>query len=291
MLKSSSLENTIKAIEMTLKEYSWLFIHINKNHGTLSLPKHIIDFVTKFEQRTWSIFYESQQKLNTIPFLCFFEPEEIEAFMSEVRELPSDDVDQLRTEIEAALIEELSNDESEDFDFEIPTRQEIEEYLKTTPIDQQQKDLLKAYFFCTAFLTQSFQFLSLVTHGRTMHELVTSAIEGDDIAFCHAVQIDRTVLFTIPYFRERLIRLQLGKEKTLLESLGRSIQIKPYGVRYKNPELWLVFSILHRAEYLKPMPLEDLLALCVRLNVYRGYSTKAIGKRRSEFLRRQRRPN
>jgi hypothetical protein len=281
------MDNVIFAIQSALEEFSWLFIHIQRNNGTLSLPREFIDFFCKVKQPDWASYYESQQKLDTIAVMIFFEPEDIREMADEIRQLPPADVHAYRKEIEDYVCAEFGELKSSPFDFHFLSPKEVEVYLQTTSLDQQQKDLVKAYLMFTTFITQTFQFLALATHGRTMHELVTAAIDGDDVAFCQAIQIDRTVLFAIPYFKNRLIQMQLGHETTLLQSVGRAMSGKLWGGRFPNPEMWVVFSILHRDGRLKSMPLDQLLDICVQLKVHKGTDTNTISKRKNEFLKRQ----
>ncbi|MDP3517165.1 MAG: hypothetical protein Q8S94_08355 [Pseudohongiella sp.] len=237
----------------------------------------------------WASYYESQQKLDVLPILAFFDSEQIKDLAAELERLSPDEVVRRRKEIEDEFFELFDDDESESspFDVRFMTPQEEAEYLRDTPLDQRQKDLLHSYLFFTAFVTQTFQFLALATHGKTMHELVTIAMSGDDIAFCQAIQVDRTVLFAIPYFRQRLIRMQLGNERNMLESLGRAISGKLWGNRFPNPELWITFSILNRVELLKSLSNKQILDICVRLKVLKTDDENIISKRKSEFLRRQ----
>lgn len=280
-------DNLLIAIENALSEFSWLFLHINRSNGTLSLPLQFIDFFCKVKQPDWASYYESQEQLDTIPVLLFFEPEDITQMAREIRQLSPDEVHAYRKEIEGHFFEVFGVLDSSPFDFHFPTPKEAEEYLLKTSLEEQQKDLVNAYLLFTTFLTQTFQFLALATHGRTMHELVKAAMGGDDIAFCQAVQIDRTVLFAIPYFRNRLIRMQLGNESTLLQSVGRAMSGKLWGGRFPNPEMWVVFSILQRAGQLKSMTNDQLLDICVQLKVHKGSDPNTISKRKNEFLKRQ----
>lgn len=283
----TSFESITATLQSALQEFSWLFLHLKKNKGTLNFPNQLIDFFCKVKQPDWASYYESQTQLDTIPILLFFEPEDIKEMADEIRQLSPDEVHEYRKQVEDQLLEMFGELESSPFDFRSPTPKEAKEYLQTASLEQQQKDLVTAYLLFTAFVTQTFQFLALATHGKTMHELVTAAMSGDDISFCQAVQIDRTVLFAIPYFRNRLIRMQLGNEQTLLQSVGRAMSGKLWGSRFPNPEMWVVFSILHRTGCLKSMTNDQLLDICVQLKVHKGSDPNTISKRKNEFLKRQ----
>lgn len=284
-----SIEDATRLSRVALKELSWLFLHIHKQKGSLALPRVYLDFLAKFDPVHWSSFYESQEKLDTIAFLVIFEAEDIKEMAREIRELSPEDANEFRAELEHEMMSLIEDEDDLDsvWNFYVPNAKEIKEYLESTSIDQQKKDSLQLYFMLTCFITQISQFLALVTHGKTMHDLVQLAVAGDDIAFCQAVQIDRTVLFGVPYFRQRLSRIQLGREKELLHSLSRAMNGKIWANRFPSPELWVVFSILQRADLLKSLTRTELLDICVELKVHKGDDPGKISSKRSEFLRRQ----
>src|SRR5690606_3116099 len=107
----------------------------------------------------------------------------------------------------------------------------------------------------------------LMSFGRTMTTLVRLAAQGNDAAFCQAVQIDKTVLSGIPYFRQRLIRAQIGREPVFLAKLGRAIAGPINRKKFDYPELMLVFAMLDD-EGLLDMPTNRLMDICEDLGVY-----------------------
>ncbi|MCP5345364.1 MAG: hypothetical protein R3F41_04900 [Gammaproteobacteria bacterium] len=128
--------------------------------------------------------------------------------------------------------------------------------------------------------------MSLVTFGRHICDLVADAENGDDEAFCKAVQIDKTILFGIPYFHKRLIRAQLGSEPEFLHKLALALESPSLGRRISYPQLMFVFAILDD-EGLLDMPLDELLTFCEELGVYgREYGvedTESLRKRRKYY--------
>ncbi len=126
-----------------------------------------------------------------------------------------------------------------------------------------------------------------MTHGHTMTDLVRMAKEGDDKAFWMAVQIDRTVLFDIPYFSKRLIQVQLGDERDFLKKLSNAMKGRILGHGFPHRKLWLVFAILEDQGSLN-MPLDELLNVCIDLGVHGGITdTNTFGKRRIAYISRK----
>ena len=145
----------------------------------------------------------------------------------------------------------------------------------------------KAYYFFTAFVFSMFQYLAAISNGKNMCQLVQLAKDGDDIAYCKAAQVDRTVIFAIPYFRKRLSRAQLSGDTSFLKRLARSFSGKVMGSQIKYPKLWLVFSILHDHGHLETLSNDELLDICEQLSVYTSFDVNALGKRKNEFLKKQ----
>ena len=71
-------------------------------------------------------------------------------------------------------------------------------------------------FFWSYFFSSLLNTLSLMVHGAKLTSLVPQAINGDDVAFLKAVQIDRMLLLHHPYFIERKKKAQDMKPKAKL---------------------------------------------------------------------------
>ena len=221
-----SLQNVKGVIKESLLRFSDLFVHINKHKGRLVLPREITNYFTSVDQPPWASYYESQEKMDTIALLVFIDPDDLKSMAEEIRSLPVEEAKTFKAELESQFLDVLKEMDETELDFDLPSAKEIQEYLATTSLEQQQKDLLQAYFLFTTFILQTYQFIALVTHGRTMHDLVVLAMDGDDIAFFQAVQIDRTLLFANPYFQKRLTKLQLSGDRAKLDTLARFMRLK-----------------------------------------------------------------
>ncbi|NOY73951.1 MAG: hypothetical protein GXP14_16545 [Gammaproteobacteria bacterium] len=135
-------------------------------------------------------------------------------------------------------------------------------------------------------LASFFNYLALMIHGRSMCQLITDAKDGDDVAFCLAVQIDRTVL-QLPCFQKRLLKSQFSDDDVFLEKLASRIRtpILQSKIRYRT--LMLTFAILDVANMLYDLPLEKLLDICEAIGVTGGENgiddVDKLAKRRLEY--------
>lgn len=286
----SSLSITIKAIEETLEEFSWLFIRLSQNNGTLALPEKIAEFFGNSGLPIWASYYHSQDELNEIVVRCVFSKEESSALEEKIRTLSVAEVEPLRAEIQEKFDQALEKLSPKGFDFDSLALKTAGKTSSEFPSDSSQQELQRNYIFITSFLLHIFNFLTLVSHGRSMQDIVQAAIAGCNESFFEAIEVDRTVLIAIPFFQKRLLDLQLGGDRASLDKLSKAMGVNSIGAQYTYPELRLAFSLLHRTEHLKDMPIDDLFDLCLRLKVYKGDSVKALTKLRSEFLKSQPRP-
>ena len=143
------------------------------------------------------------------------------------------------------------------------------------------------------FITALYNYLALMVHGRTMCQLVTDALGGDDEAYRRAVQIDRTVLF-LPYFQDRMLKAQLGNDGPFLKSVGDSLKRPILSSKIKYRTLWLTFAILED-EGLLGLPHDQILDICEQSGVYgKEYGVEDVGhlrKRLHDYRRCQRTSN
>lgn len=98
----------------------------------------------------------------------------------------------------------------------------------------------------TAFLLCTHEFLSFMVHGRKITDLVQSAINGDDEAFCLAVQIDRLVL-SLPYFREKIqktLEMKTDEDARFIYNLTYRIQNPTLRGGIKNRMVWVALLLL-----------------------------------------------
>ena len=98
----------------------------------------------------------------------------------------------------------------------------------------------------TTFFVWFYDSLSFLVHGRRIIDLVQSAINGDDEAFCLAIQIDRLVL-SIPYFRERVLKalqLQTDEDARFLYNLGYRMKNPVLRGKIKQRKVWIALWLL-----------------------------------------------
>lgn len=285
MNDSPSLKNTILLVKILLPDFKEILDDIVKGHGYFNLPPHITSFLTADGLPPWSSFYDDPLKLKSITAHAMLGPDKAKSISAHLESCSELEKQRIRESYKQAAID----DKFEDFlfdDLNNITEEDINE-ARNNPegIDEETRNriLKRVYLLCYSFITQIHYYLAVMTFGKSICDLVKEAIAGDDDSFCKAVQIDRTVLFGIPYFQKRLIQAQLGSEPDFLNKLANGVKGRSLGQKLSYKELMFVFAILDDEGFLD-MPLEQLMEVCQELGVYgREYGIEDV-----ESLRKRR---
>jgi hypothetical protein len=130
-----------------------------------------------------------------------------------------------------------------------------------------------------------------MVHGEKLTALVTQAKAGDVTAFAKAVQIDKGILSSVPYFRERFERAGREGDQSFLIEVSRRLGSPPYRGKIRHKSLWMAFDFLYGANLLSHYRHEELLDLLNEAGVG-GYKNriedvKNLSKRLAEYRRFQ----
>jgi len=104
----------------------------------------------------------------------------------------------------------------------------------------------QAKIVLTGFFLFFHDTVSFLAHGRRITDLIQSAINGDDEAFCLAVQTDHLVI-TIPYFRDRInkaLYLQTDEDARFIYNLSYRMQNPVMRGKIKHRNVWIALLLL-----------------------------------------------
>jgi hypothetical protein len=115
-----------------------------------------------------------------------------------------------------------------------------------------------------------FNNLTAMQTGKTMYQLVAEAIDGDEDSFVKAVQMDKTVLDVIPYFKERCHQAAERGEIAFLRRIHEHRNKPLTATRLQYAKLWLVFDTLDNMSVLAQFErdMNGFAELCQELRVY-----------------------
>ena len=130
-----------------------------------------------------------------------------------------------------------------------------------------------------------------MVHGRKLSTLVPLALQGDQKAFCKAVQIDRNLLTGHPYFQDTYARLQTGENPNFLNAVLTHIKRSPIQGRIEYPALYSLFATLDTFGWLDDFTASEILDMCddARLDRYQNRieDENNLVRRRKEYREKQ----
>lgn len=267
-----------------LPEFDWALSEMEKSGGWLNIPDDTVQRIQNIDLHWWDA-YASEERFKHYQALMVLDSETLKNIKTKA------DLDTLNQQLTSEYFELLTSDFIHD-DASIPEKQQADilEDLNNS-LEELSEDELKQYwqrvaFFWVGVAITFFNTLSLMVHGRSLIHLVSAAQDGDDEAYTLAVQVDRTVLF-LPYFQQRLLRAQLARDSSFLDSLAYRIKNPILKGKIRRRRLWLVFALLDSEGYLDSLSGPELMEFCEQVGVYGDEygigSLSALRKRKSEY--------
>lgn len=271
-------------------DWAWLLQHIESEDGYVRFPPLFSRLITNLKIENYPELYETEASIGKMMLLAFLSPEEIKALDAELAVLSPAD--------RARRIEEAMNDLKDAGDAIVipktPSEQKRAQKVFNAMSKEEQQDSVQFWqYFMMAFLASFHQSLSVMVHGEKLTSLVAQAKAGNDKAFAKAVQIDKRILFAIPYFKKRFSDANTEGDHKFTEDVGAHLQRPPYKGRIRHKALYLAFAFLDMAGLLSTMKHKEILDLCEEAGLG-GYANriddvKNLSKRLAEFLAFQRR--
>lgn len=127
--------------------------------------------------------------------------------------------------------------------------------------------------------------------GELMTSLVPKAIKGDQDAFCKAVKIDRNLIVSHPYFKQRYQEAQAKGERDFLRRISTN-QVSPNLIgKIRYPGLYIVFAMLDALKWLNDLTASQILDICDAAQLDRWQNriedTVAVNKQLARYRRYQ----
>lgn len=277
----ATAKRTLRAM---VPEWVWLLKQIESDGGYVKFPRLFTDWITNLNIGNYPILYENEKLIGSAALMAVFTPSEIAALDEKLfNSTPSE-----RGEFLDELVEEALGFERE---IRIPKtsgemREANEKFAALS--EEEKRSAVKFWQYLMMSLLASFyQSLSVMVHGEKLTSLVCQAKNGNDKAFAKAVQIDKRILFSIPYFSQRYARSQLEGDHKFSELIGAHLQRPPYRGKIRHKALYLAFAFLDQAGVLQSIKHRDLLDICneagIDSHASRIDDVKNLTKRLAEY--------
>ena len=217
--------------------------------------------LTNLKVAGWANLYLDPQNELKSKYLMLMRPEEINAIFAEVNAMSAE-------EQQAWLINMVEQAVDDDDDEEAPPL--TIEIINAMPEEGRKTLIEDAQRFHMFFIPMLLNYLAVMAHRKTLYQLVSEAMNGNDDSFLRAIQADKSVLTTIPYFVERSRRAADEGDFKFQRQIN-TYRNKPIFVsRFRYPLLWLLLAILNEANLLSEFKKDKdaLLDLCQRVGAY-----------------------
>lgn len=271
-----SLDSTIQLLKELIPEFDELFADMATLDGWLPFNGPVLlNIIEALKIGHWAEFYLDENKMHALSLAALFDEDALKHIVS--------DPDKALEEIKVTYTALLSDDIAD------PTKAVARE-LSSSASEEELATLKQDALFFLTFLTVLHDCLACMIHGESICKLVAAAQDGDDKAFCKAVQIDRTILY-LPFAKKRMMLAQFDTDDQFLRSLGYRLKqpIMKGKIRYRT--LYLAFSLLDREGFLA-LPHDQLLDVCQELGVYgKQHGIEDVGhlsKRLAEYRKKNR---
>lgn len=259
-----SKEVIVDLLSSSMPDAEWLLGEIESAQGWFRFPPYISSIITNLKIETYPLLYQNEASIVLMLFRGLMSDEQIKQLGIELEQATLAERSEFLTEFTEGLLNGIDRMEIP----KTPAEQEAaRERFESLSVEEQNKTVhISQHFFCT-FFAMFYQQLSITVHGEKLTSLVTQAIAGDDKAFVKAVQIDRRILTTIPYFKERFVRAQEEADSDFYDDLSYRLKAPPYRGKIRYKTLWLTFSTLEMAGLLDALSPAEIREICDEINL------------------------
>lgn len=273
-------------LRVAAHDWAWLISKLESDDGQLRFPPQVTRAIVNLKIDSYPLLYENEASMGLIVFGAFLTKDELIDLSNELETQSPEERGQ-------AVRNFLDSVSSFDQAFKLPRTVEEEQQalaqFEMLPLEERAEAIKIAQHIWMGTLTMFFQSLSVMVHGEKLTSLVAQAKNGNDWAFCKAVQIDKRILTTIPYFRQRFERATLEGDQDFCDALAYRLQCPPYKGKIRHKSLWMAFAFLDLVGLLDTLKHQEILDICDSAGVggfaNRIEDVKHLSKRLADFRR------
>ncbi len=290
-MSDQSFKDTVillRCIYPYTKFFSRVILH---NSGYLNLHEDSVAILSRKELPPWSSFYEHPKRIQTFLAMTFLGNKFYSSIKDDLVNLDERTALRYRNILKRVMAREavkMSLPKVPD-DIQLVPQSVYDRWFRRLSIEDRNHHVADVYITLYTLVLHVFNYVALMTYGASMCDLVARAKAGDEEALLQAVQIDKTTLFGIPYFRDRLSRASITNDATFLYKLGQRIQSPPLAGKIRHKRLMVVFAMLDDEGFLE-RPISELFEACEQIGVYGSrfdqYDDDSLRKRLTDYIKR-----
>lgn len=268
-----------------------MLIYIEQKGGWISLPPKMTELIDRLKIHNYPELYRSEEIFIKMLLLAFMPAEQINELGAKFKLMSKDEqaccaeeLIQFMGESSNAIIESLPDTPEKE--------QEANKEFNELKPEEQAEFIKQAQISMSAFFAAFFNTISIMVHGRKITDLVQAAEQGDDDAYCLAVQIDKRILSAIPYFKVRYEKAISSGEIDFLDKLHYRLTSPLIRSKIRYKTLWLAFAFMDESGYLDgSLKHREILDMCEEAGVG-GYKNRIedvgyLSKRLREYRKFQ----
>lgn len=252
-------ESAAKILASAIPDAEWLLAQIESEQGWFRFPPTLTRTITNLKIESYPLLYQNEAAIALVLQRAFLDDAEAAEFNLEFEAASLAERGAL-LEYLTTSIDGLMN--TVEFPKTLQEEAEARATFESLPKEEQAEVIrFSQHWFCF-FFTSFFQNLSTMVHGEKLTSLVAQAKNGNDDAYAKAVQIDRRILTTIPYFKERFGRAQDEGDIDFSDKISYRLKCAPYRGKIRFKSLWLAFSCLDQLGLLDTLTHSEILDIC-----------------------------
>lgn len=255
----------IAIVSDNASEYVELFKEFQSyDRGWLIWAEKLIKIRDNLKLDQYVLLYEDQKKIEVCLALFLMGEQGWRDWNAELGRLSPEE--------QAVAIEEFAQELIDDgIDLEkmvdkIPETEEEEikakEQFDAMSVEDQKLLSKRTAFLILHILSAIHNYFALMVTGESMTTLVPKAMQGDQDAFCKAVKIDRNLIISHPYFKQRYQDAQASGDSEFLRRVATN-QTSPNLIgKIRYPGLYIVFAMLDALKWLDDLTANEILDIC-----------------------------
>lgn len=236
--------------------------HLESSGGRLEFGPELPDLIANLKISLYPLLYQNEAAAGNLLANAFLGADGAQAAEVELLEATPEERGQAVIELGEGLdaLDEV-------FNFRASDEKRAAALVAYQALDPEQQAASVAFIqkVLGAVLVIFYEHLSVMVHGQKLTLLVQRALAGDDEAFLKAIQIDKRVLSTIPYFIERFNRASMRNEEAFVSAIAGKLKAPPYAGRLTHKKLWMTFAFLDSMDLLDTYGGNELLDLCIEV--------------------------
>ena len=295
-MSDQSFKDTVLLLRLAYP-YAKFFTRVTLNNsGYLNLHENAVAILSRRELPPWSSFYEHPGRIKAFLSMSLLGNKLYSSIKDDLKNIDEKTALRYRKVLKRFAAREALKLGLQKFPDDIhPVPQPVyDRWFRRLSTADKNHHIADVYIGLYTLVLHMFNYIALMTYGASMCDLVARAKAGDEDALLQAVQIDKTTLFGVPYFRDRLVKASVTSDATFLYKLGQRIQSAPLAGKIRHKRLMVVFAMLDEEGFLD-RPITELFDACEQIGVYGSrfdqYDDESLRKRLSDYIKRSGRQN